>query len=186
MDSITHSDFNFTVSIRSCTVGTDQTEVPLSFKKVIDKLFGQRQKGEKGQPADDAIKQEKKAAKKDKKNKEQQKASSNAAMNEDEKQDKNDDAAGDAAESAPQSVDLPPPMATFEATPFAPKLMSALTSAFPGPSPIQAQVPASLFVCLLPMKTSIILMQCPFSSSLVPSFQFDFLSFTPLLLWFDI
>lgn len=127
--------------------GADQTEVPLSFKKVIDKLFGQRQEGEKGQPADDAIKQEKKAAKKDKKNKEQQKNSSNAAINEDEKQDDNDGAAVDAAESAPQSVDLPPPMASFEATPFAPKLMSALTSAFPSPSPIQAQVLACLLAC---------------------------------------
>ena len=45
----------------------DQTEVPLSFKKVIDKLFGQRVKGEKGQPPADAIKEEKIAAKKDKK-----------------------------------------------------------------------------------------------------------------------
>jgi hypothetical protein len=46
---------------------SDQTEVPLSFKKVIDKLFGQRAKGEKGQPPADAINEEKKAAKKDKK-----------------------------------------------------------------------------------------------------------------------
>jgi hypothetical protein len=133
----------------------DQTEVPLSFKKVIDKLFGQRVKGEKGQPPADAIKEEKIAAKKDKKKKDQQKASTTSAdaeapitsaVSEDEQDGDDAAAAEDAAESAPQSLDLPPPMATFADTPFAPKLMDALTSAFPSPSPIQAQVRARFFM----------------------------------------
>jgi len=112
----------------SCfVVKTADSEVegaPVGFKKVVSKLFG------KGSKKDKAAKAETKPEASPATTKAEA-ADSSAKQ----KSPKNTDPAdGDFASS-----DLPPPMASFNDTPFAMPLKNALNEAYASPTPIQAQ-----------------------------------------------